>query len=129
MTVILYSYKLGIFSLQLWSVLYPSWPALLLLLWACAIWLIPQFTPKDSLYYTSPFLIIYAVCLLILQYVFSLELTQSELSSLDGLGQECDHNGTPGCRSFVPLLKVGWRLEPLFASAKMIIMYIQAFIT
>lgn len=93
--------------LQFWSVLYPSWPALLLLLWACTIWLIPKYTPKNSLFYTSPGLVVYAVSLLLLQYVFSLNLTSNELSPLDGLGQECHENTTPGCRSVVPLIKVG----------------------
>ena len=95
-------------SLQFWSVLYPSWPALLLLYWACTIWLIPKFTPKNSLFYTSPALVVYAVCLLVLQYVFSLNLTSSELSPVDGVGKECHENNTPGCKSFVPLIKVGW---------------------
>ena len=92
---------------QLWSVLYPSWPALLLLLWACVIWLIPKFTPRDSLFYTSPMLILYSVCLLLLQYVFSLDLTLAELTPPDGLARECYLNTTPGCKSFVPLIKVG----------------------
>lgn len=92
--------------LQLWSVFYPSWPALLLLLWACIIWLIPRFTPKDSLFYTSPALVFYAVCLLLLQYIFSLNLTSAELSPLDGLGQECDQSTLSGCKSIVPFIKV-----------------------
>ena len=86
--------------------LYPSWPALVLLLWACVIWLIPRFTPKDSLFYTSPALAVYAVCLLILQYLFSLNLTSEELSPVDGVGEECYNSDTPGCKSLVPLIKV-----------------------
>ena len=93
-------------SIQLWSVFYPSWPALVLLLWACVIWLIPKTTPRNSLFYSSPILIIYSVCLLMLQYVYSLDLTLSELSPVDGLGQECSNTTTIGCKSFVPLLKV-----------------------
>lgn len=91
---------------QLWSVLYPSWPALVLLLWACIIWLIPKFTPKNSLFYTSPLLTVYSLCLLLLQYVFSLDLTLNELSPTDGLGEECHNSSTPGCKSIVPFLKV-----------------------
>lgn len=93
-------------TIQLWSVLYPSWPALVLLLWACTIWLIPKFTPKNSLFYTSPLLAMYSVCLLLLQYVFSLDLTLDELSPVDGLGEECYNSSTPGCKTIVPLLKV-----------------------
>lgn len=93
-------------SIQLWSVFYPSWPALVLLLWACVIWLIPKTTPRNSLFYSSPILIVYSVLLLMLQYVYSLDLTLSELSPVDGIGQECFNTTTTGCKSFVPLLKV-----------------------
>jgi hypothetical protein len=100
------SYVPAIICMMLWSVFYPSWPALVLLLWACVIWLIPKMTPRNSLLYSSPLLIFYSVCLLMLQYVYSLDLTLSELSPVDGLGQECFNTSTTGCKSFVPLLKV-----------------------
>ena len=60
-------------SSQLWSVLYPCWPSLFLLLWACIIWIIPRVNPRVSLYYTSPFLVFYTMGLLCLQYVYSLD--------------------------------------------------------
>ena len=104
--------------------LYPSWPALTLLLWACAIWLIPKFTPKDSLFYTSPLLIVYSVCLLILQYVFSLDLTLDELSPVDGLGQECYNTPTPGCKSFVPIVKVTYTFLRVHACVNVVYMNI-----
>ncbi|CAI8013642.1 Piezo-type mechanosensitive ion channel component 1 [Geodia barretti] len=104
------SYVPAIVCMMFWSVLYPSWPALLLLYWACTIWLIPKFTPKNSLFYTSPALVVYAVCLLVLQYVFSLNLTSSELSPVDGVGKECHENNTPGCKSFVPLIKTAFTI-------------------
>ena len=40
--------------------------------------------------------------------MFSLNLTSSELSPVDGVGKECHENNTPGCKSVVPLIKVGW---------------------
>lgn len=90
---------------QVWSVLYVSWPALVLLLWACAIWLIPRVNPRKSLYYTSPLLVIYALALLLLQYINSLELT--ELPHHPSLGRECSEEGAVvGCRSLVLLFKV-----------------------
>lgn len=87
--------------------LYVSWPALVLLLWACAIWLIPRVNPRKSLYYTSPLLVVYALALLLLQYINSLELTASELSLPLSLGRECLEEGAVvGCRSLVLLFKV-----------------------
>ena len=61
------------FVLQLWGVFNPCWLTLVLLLWACLIWIIPRINPRDSLYYTSPVLVIYAIGLLCLQYVYSLD--------------------------------------------------------
>ena len=86
---------------------YPSWLALVLLLWACAIWLIPRVTPNKSLYYTSPLLVLYALGLLLLQYVNSLSLTTSELPRYQAFGTECrEENSTVGCETIVLLVKV-----------------------
>ena len=85
---------------------YPSWLALVLLLWACVIWLIPRVTPNKSLYYTSPLLVLYALGLLLLQYVYSLNLTTSELPRYQALGTECAENSVVGCESIVLLIKV-----------------------
>ena len=70
----------------------------------------------NSLFYTSPALVVYAVCLLALQYVFSLNLTSRELSPVDGLGQECYESTTPGCKSIVPFIKVSLESSFLFLS-------------
>ena len=87
--------------------LYISWPALVLLLWACAIWLIPRVNPRNSLYYTSPLLVVYTLALLLLQYINSLELTASELPRYQSLGSECTEEGAVlGCKSLVLLFKV-----------------------
>ena len=86
---------------------YPSWLALVLLLWACAIWLIPRVTPNKSLYYTSPLLVLYGLGLLLLQYVNSLSLTTSELPRYQAFGTECrEENSTVGCETIVLLVKV-----------------------
>ncbi len=91
---------------QAWSVLYPSWPSLVLLLWTCVIWLIPKINPRDSLFYTSPVLVLYTLVLLHLQYVYSLQLTSSELNFNLSLGPECSRENTTGCRTLVLLVKV-----------------------
>ena len=61
------------FILQLWGIFNPCWLSVVLLLWACVIWIIPRINPRDSLYYTSPVLVVYAIGLLCLQYVYSLD--------------------------------------------------------
>ena len=93
----------------MWSVLYPSWLALVLLLWASTIWLIPRISPKQSLYWTSPILLLYSLSLVLLQYTHSLNLTNSELSWSLAFGTECVSKSSPhleNCRSAVVGIKV-----------------------
>eukprot|EP00731_Ephydatia_muelleri_P026181 Em0018g281a len=66
------NFVFSIVAMMLWSVFYPCWLSLVLLLWACFIWIIPRLNPRDSLYYTSPVLVVYAMALLCLQYAYSL---------------------------------------------------------
>jgi len=87
-------------------VLYPSWPSLVLLLWTCLIWLIPKINPRDSLLYTSPLLVLYALVLLHIQYVYSLDLTDSEFTRTHDFGPECLSGTTITCRAGVLLVKV-----------------------
>ena len=75
---------------QVWSVLYPSWPALLLLLWAVVIWIIPRITPKNSLYYSSPVLVVYSLNLLILAFIKSINVTEDVWSWRSDVGRECE---------------------------------------
>ena len=56
-------------TLKAWSIAFPSWPSLLLLLWACCIWLIPFLNAKWALLYTSPFLILFTTVLFLLEYI------------------------------------------------------------
>ncbi|KAL5467228.1 hypothetical protein EMCRGX_G031428 [Ephydatia muelleri] len=63
----------SIIAMMLWSVLYPCWPSLALLLWASIIWIIPRLSPKLSLYWSSPLLVLYTVGLVCLQYLYSLD--------------------------------------------------------
>lgn len=89
--------------------LYPSWPALLLLLWAVAIWVIPRINPKQSLQYSSPFLVVYAIVLLILSYVNALPVTSEAFTWDFKVGIECKyHDGDhiEDCLSWALLLKV-----------------------
>ncbi|XP_018574920.1 piezo-type mechanosensitive ion channel component isoform X3 [Anoplophora glabripennis] len=60
-----------------WSITYLSWITFVLLIWANLIWLIPN--QRKSMLYSSPFLVFYALFLLISAYIYSMNLTDEEL--------------------------------------------------
>jgi hypothetical protein len=64
--------------------------------------------PTLSLYYTSPLLVLYALALVLLQYIYSLDLTRYELHQRQSLGLECSVNTTDGCRSLVIGIKTAF---------------------
>lgn len=63
--------------LQTWSITYHSWITFVLLLWASAMWLVPN--QRKAMLRSSPFLVVYATLLLIAQYVYGMDLTEAEL--------------------------------------------------
>ncbi len=69
--------------------LYPSWPGLVLLLWAVVIWVIPRVNPKQSLQYSSPLLVVYAIGLLLLSFVNALPVTSKGFTWGFKVGIEC----------------------------------------
>ena len=73
----------------MWSVLYPSWPGLVLLLWAVVIWVIPRVNPKQLLQYSSPLLVVYAIGLLLLSFVNALPVTSNGFTWGFKVGIEC----------------------------------------
>ncbi|XP_037802529.1 LOW QUALITY PROTEIN: piezo-type mechanosensitive ion channel component-like [Penaeus monodon] len=62
-----------------WSITYHSWLTFVLLLWACVLWMIPN--QRAAMLRCSPFLVVYAELLLLLQYIYCMDLTDSELPS------------------------------------------------
>ncbi|KAK3878310.1 hypothetical protein Pcinc_017051 [Petrolisthes cinctipes] len=62
-----------------WSITYHSWLTFVLLLWACVLWMIPN--QRAAMLRCSPFLVVYAELLLILQYIYCMALTDEELPS------------------------------------------------
>lgn len=67
-----------------WSITYLSWITFVLLIWANLIWLVPN--QRKSMLRSSPFLVFYAWFLLISAYIYSMNLTESELpSSVKGI--------------------------------------------
>ncbi|CAH1280420.1 unnamed protein product [Diabrotica balteata] len=83
-----------------WSITYLSWITFVLLLWANLIWLIPN--QRKRMLMSSPFLVLYALFLLLSTYIYCLRLTDDELPSsvdLDEIGFQ-----KPEGPAFIPLL-------------------------
>ncbi|CAH1098787.1 unnamed protein product [Psylliodes chrysocephalus] len=60
-----------------WSITYLSWLTFVLLLWANIIWLIPN--QRKRMLSSSPFLVLYALFLLISAYIYSMNFNEAEL--------------------------------------------------
>ncbi|KAK9510545.1 hypothetical protein O3M35_005299 [Rhynocoris fuscipes] len=60
-----------------WSITYHSWLTFVLLLWASIMWLMPN--QRRAMLRSSPFLVFYATCLLLAQYIYGMNLTNEEL--------------------------------------------------
>ena len=60
--------------LQAWSITFHSWLTFVLLLLACIIWMFPK--SRHVCYVLSPFILFYAVCLLLIQFVFGMNLSE-----------------------------------------------------
>ncbi|XP_017766739.1 PREDICTED: piezo-type mechanosensitive ion channel component isoform X2 [Eufriesea mexicana] len=60
-----------------WSIMYHSWTTFALLLWALVLWMVPN--KRASMMKCSPFIVFYAMFLLLVQYVYSMDLTEEEL--------------------------------------------------
>ena len=73
-----------IMSLQAWSITYHSCLTFVLLLWACLIWITPF--ARWFCMVSSPGLVSYAELLLLVQYVYGLQLTDDELPLQDSTG-------------------------------------------
>jgi hypothetical protein len=62
---------------QAWSITYHSWLTFVLLLWASILWILPN--QRRSMMRCSPFLVVYAIFLLLAQYIYGMDLTDNEL--------------------------------------------------
>ncbi|ESO89783.1 hypothetical protein LOTGIDRAFT_124598, partial [Lottia gigantea] len=65
-----------------WSITFHSWLTFVLLLGACILWMLPD--SRRACLIISPLITIYGVCLLIAQFIFSLNLTEDELPRQTG---------------------------------------------
>uniref|UniRef100_T1IYG5 Uncharacterized protein n=1 Tax=Strigamia maritima TaxID=126957 RepID=T1IYG5_STRMM len=72
------SYIATLIVMMAWSITYHSWLTFILLLWSCVLWMMPN--SRSACWKSSPFLVIYAEALIIIQYVYGLNLNNDELS-------------------------------------------------
>ena len=78
--------------IQIWSITYHSWLTFVFLLAACFLWIMPKKESRCLRF--SPVVVVYAECLLILQYIYGFDLTNEELpDSLPGSGYRLDEIG------------------------------------
>ncbi|KAL2308503.1 hypothetical protein Nmel_001544 [Mimus melanotis] len=76
------SYICALIAMMAWSITYHSWLTFVLLIWSCTLWMI-----RDRRKYamiSSPFMVFYGNLLLILQYIWSIELKNEELPQVSG---------------------------------------------
>lgn len=66
------SYICALIAMMVWSITYHSWLTFVLLLWACLIWMVRS--RRQFAMVCSPFILLYAVTLCSLQYVWSMDL-------------------------------------------------------
>ncbi|KAK7483051.1 hypothetical protein BaRGS_00025714 [Batillaria attramentaria] len=74
MFVMKQSYVLMLIAMMAWSIVYHSWLTFVLLLGACILWMLPN--SRRACLVTSPVVVLYAVCLLIAQYIFNMSLRE-----------------------------------------------------
>lgn len=60
--------------LKAWSITYHSWLTFVLLIWSCTLWMIRN--RRKYAMISSPFMVVYANLLLVLQYIWSFELPE-----------------------------------------------------
>ena len=60
--------------LKAWSITFHSWLTFALLLGACLLWMVPK--SRKACLMVSPFIVFYAECLLIMQFIFGMQLVE-----------------------------------------------------
>lgn len=76
------SYIAALIIMMTWSIIYHSWLTFVLLLWACLTWITPF--ARWFCMVSSPYLVVYSTLLLLLQYVYGMNLKDSELPVKEG---------------------------------------------
>ncbi|XP_061162541.1 piezo-type mechanosensitive ion channel component 2-like [Saccostrea echinata] len=68
------SYVLSLIAMMAWSITYHSWMTFVLLLAACFIWMVPQ--SRKACLLCSPLIVFYGEALLIIQFVYGMNLKE-----------------------------------------------------
>ncbi|VDO77342.1 unnamed protein product [Schistosoma margrebowiei] len=71
------SYILTLIAMMAWAVVYRSWLSFILLLSACILWIVPK--SRAACLYSSPLIVLYAIVLILIQYIYGLNLNSDEL--------------------------------------------------
>ncbi|XP_063376521.1 piezo-type mechanosensitive ion channel component isoform X1 [Cydia fagiglandana] len=77
--VIRSSYIATTITMMAWSIMYHSWLTFVFLMWANVVWLCQD--QRSFMLKTSPVLVLYAMLLLLAQYIYGMDLTEAELPS------------------------------------------------
>ncbi|XP_063358294.1 piezo-type mechanosensitive ion channel component [Cydia amplana] len=77
--VIRSSYIATTITMMAWSIMYHSWLTFVFLMWANIVWLCQD--QRSFMLKTSPVLVLYAMLLLLAQYIYGMDLTEAELPS------------------------------------------------
>lgn len=92
-----------------WSITYHSWLTFVLLIWSCTLWMIRN--RRKYAMISSPFMVVYGNLLLMLQYIWSINLHNHELPEIvDFLvrkapGELASKVGVIGLQNICDLLK------------------------
>ncbi|KAF8565390.1 hypothetical protein P879_05239 [Paragonimus westermani] len=76
-SIIRNSYIVTLIAMMAWAVAYRSWLSFILLLSACILWISPN--SRSACLYASPLIVLYAIVLILIQYVYCMNLTGEEL--------------------------------------------------
>ncbi|XP_054840797.1 piezo-type mechanosensitive ion channel component 2 [Eublepharis macularius] len=82
------SYVCALIAMMAWSITYHSWLTFGLLIWSCILWML-----RDRRKYamiSSPFMVAYGNLLLTFQYIWSIDLNDSELPTISGFLERKD---------------------------------------
>ncbi|XP_063529379.1 piezo-type mechanosensitive ion channel component isoform X3 [Cydia strobilella] len=77
--VIRSSYIATTITMMAWSIMYHSWLTFVFLMWANIVWLCQD--QRSFMLKTSPVLVLYAMLLLLAQYIYGMDLAEAELPS------------------------------------------------
>ncbi|XP_035679168.1 piezo-type mechanosensitive ion channel component 2-like isoform X10 [Branchiostoma floridae] len=85
------SYIAALIVMMAWSITYHSWLTFVLLIWACVVWMCRS--ARRICLLSSPAFVFYAEVLLVIQFVYGLNLTEEELPTKSSSGYNLEEIG------------------------------------